>query len=530
MKIKIGYKLAVLSLLFSVHSLLANLKSDAFKSLDFTDITKEEIHNLDTLNRVEQIIDFGKSFLGKPYRFKLENGVVFDCSGFLSYIFGKFQMDLPRSGTGIAQKSTKIELSEVRKGDFLFFKGRDLSKNTVGHLSMVIDVDSTNIRMIHSCNRGIIVEDYQKNAYYTKRFLYAGRPFETDFQLTTTANVNSEIAQITELSEPVLVDSYQKSIKIIGVGDMMLGTNYPGNHLPPNDGKDLLRPVKEIIKSGDVSFGNLEGVILSGKGEPKRCSNPKLCYAFKMPDHFINHIKDAGFNLLSLANNHSRDFGKTGTENTKKILTEAGIPHAGLLEIPYTTFVKDEVKYGFAAFAPNTGTVSINDLKRAKEIISHLDSISDIVIVSFHGGAEGPAHKHITRKSEKFYGENRGNPYEFARLAIDSGADIVFGHGPHVTRAVDLYKNRFIAYSMGNFCTYGRFNLSGSAGIAPIVEVDVNSKGEFLRGKIHSTRQLGAGGPVLDNQNLALKEIISLTKADIPECTLKLDSSGVITK
>ena len=113
---------------------------------------------------------------------------------------------------------------------------------------------------------------------------------------------------------------------------------------------------------------------------------------------------------------------------------------------------------------------------------------------------------------------------------IDAGADIVFGHGPHVTRAIDLYKERFIAYSMGNFCTYGRFNLKGSTGVAPIIKVSVNKKGEFLAAQIFSIKQLGEGGPEPDAENGALKEIIELTATDIPECNLMIDSNGIVKK
>ena len=310
----------------------------------------------------------------------------------------------------------------------------------------------------------------------------------------------------------------------------MLGTNYPNNsYLPPNDGKNILQPVKEILAKGDVVFGNLEGVILTGEGTVKKCSNPQVCYAFKMPNHYVDYLTEAGFNLLSIANNHIRDFGSVGTANTIRVLNKAGIHHAGLVECPYITFEKNGIKYGFAAFAPNTGTVPINDYVSAKKIISHLDSICDIVIISFHGGAEGAAMKHITRKTEMFLGENRGNPYEFARMAIDAGADVVLGHGPHVTRAIDIYKGKFIAYSLGNFATYGRFNLSGPNGIAPIIELDLSVDGTFISGKINSTKQLGEGGPVLDEKNSALNDIKVLTRTDIPECILKIESDGTIT-
>ncbi len=150
------------------------------------------------------------------------------------------------------------------------------------------------------------------------------------------------------------------------------------------------------------------------------------------------------------------------------------------------------------------------------------------MIVSFHGGAEGSAHRHVTRKTELFYGENRGNVYEFARAVIDAGADIVFGHGPHVTRAVDLYKNRFIIYSMGNFATYARFNLKGVNGIAPIVKLYVSRKGEFIRGTIFPIKQEGEGGPVPDSTKAIIRELSALTKEDFPESKLVISEGGDI--
>lgn len=126
-------------------------------------------------------------------------------------------------------------------------------------------------------------------------------------------------------------------------------------------------------------------------------------------------------------------------------------------------------------------------------------------------------------------GENRGNPYQFARVVIDAGADIVFGHGPHVVRAIDMYKGRFIAYSMGNFATYGRFNLSGLNGLAPIIDILVDKNGEFISGQIHFFKQVGEDGPIPDENLKALKEITKLTLSDIPEAPLEISDSGVIT-
>lgn len=321
------------------------------------------------------------------------------------------------------------------------------------------------------------------------------------------------------------------TISIIGVGDMMLGTNYPSKaYLPPNDGKDILKPVEDILKNADLTFGNMEGCLLNSGGHVKRCSDPSKCYAFRMPEHYAGYLKDAGFDVVSLANNHMGDFGQPGRDKTLEVLKEKDIHFAGLLSHPKTVFEMNGITYGFCAFSPNRGTVRINNIANAQKIVKELESEVDIVIVSFHGGAEGSKHRHVTRKTEYFYGENRGNVYEFAHKVVDAGADVVFGHGPHVTRAAELYKDRFIIYSLGNFCTYGRFSLRGSKGVGPIIKLFTNKKGEFISGKVYSTMQKGEGGPRKDPENRAIKELQELTKSDFPNSKLIIKDDGSIIK
>lgn len=316
------------------------------------------------------------------------------------------------------------------------------------------------------------------------------------------------------------------TIRIVAVGDIMLGTNYPSESYLPSKETLLLKPMFEYLQNADITFGNLEGTVLNDGGDVKKCSNPSICYAFRQPEYFVDQLKDAGFDILSLANNHMGDFGKPGRDNTQRILKEKGFTYAGLDSCPWDTLTKNGVKYGFTAFAPNTGCLQITDYVTAQAIVKKLDEMCDIVIVSFHGGAEGSSKTHVTRKTEIFYEENRGNVYEFARKVIDAGADVVLGHGPHVTRAIDHYKGRFITYSMGNFCTYGRFNLKGISGMAPLFDLKLKRNGEFVSGKIISTKQLGEGGPIFDSMNGALEQIKSLTAQDIPELKVEFDSEG----
>ncbi len=314
--------------------------------------------------------------------------------------------------------------------------------------------------------------------------------------------------------------SEQTTVSVIAVGDIMPGSDYPAEYLPPDDGKDLFNNVKDILRKADIAFGNLEGTFLNQGETVKNCSDPLKCYAFRIPEHYVSLLTAAGFDILSIANNHVGDFGDVGRKNTTEILEKAGLKFAGLIGYPPMVFEKNGVTYGFCAFAPNIGTLDIRDIAEAVKIIKELDSKTDIIIVSFHGGAEGANHRHVTRESEEFCEEDRGNVYEFAHSVIDAGADLVFGHGTHVTRAAELYKERFIAYSLGNFCTYGYFNLNGHNGISPMIEVRVNKKGEFLNGKIYPVKQIKLKGPFIDEDKSAIKEIKELTEGDFPETPL----------
>jgi len=238
-----------------------------------------------------------------------------------------------------------------------------------------------------------------------------------------------------------------------------------------------------------------------------------------MPSKYGEYLKNAGFDYLSLANNHSNDFSETGISQTMKNLDGLGIKYSGIKDkIEYSILEKDGIKYGFVSFAPNSKTVDINDYEYASKLIKSLKSKTNIVVVYFHGGAEGKDHEHITRNNEIFHDENRGNVFKFARSAVDSGADIVFGQGPHVTRAIELYKNKFISYSAGNFATFGNITLSGISGIAPIFKIKLDNNGNFISGKIISVKQeKGVPKVKIDSENTATKRIIALSNQDLPE-------------
>lgn len=146
-----------------------------------------------------------------------------------------------------------------------------------------------------------------------------------------------------------------------------------------------------------------------------------------------------------------------------------------------------------------------------------MDEDHDLVFVSFHGGAEGEDALHVPDGREYFYGEDRGDLRLFARAVIDAGADLVLGHGPHVPRGLEVYEGRLVAFSLGNFATYGRFSLRGSKGVSLVLEAQLDVEGRFVAGWILPVRLINGGFPVQDGDGTSIDLIRELTRADFPE-------------
>ena len=114
-------------------------------------------------------------------------------------------------------------------------------------------------------------------------------------------------------------------------------------------------------------------------------------------------------------------------------------------------------------------------------------------------------------------------------MVVDAGADLVIGHGPHVVRAMERYRDRLIAYSLGNFATYYGISVAGIKGIAPLLITTLDEDGRFVEGQIISTRQLRPAGPSLDPESRALKMIRGLSIEDFGNPGLAFHADGRIT-
>ena len=320
---------------------------------------------------------------------------------------------------------------------------------------------------------------------------------------------------------------YAQTLNIAMTGDVMMGTTFPSIMLPANEGRYLFRDAKDVLVSADLTLGNLEGAICNG-GRSTKGTGPNS-YAFRTPTSYGHLLKEAGYDFMSMANNHANDFGLEGIESTERVLQQQDILYSGIAgRVESTIIERKGLTIGLCAFGHNSYTLKHTDLNTVGRIVDELVSCCDLVIVSFHGGAEGRTKNHLPYGSETFLGENRGSLRQLAHFCIDHGADIVYGHGPHVVRAMEVYKGRFIAYSLGNFCTPYNVSLTGISGYAPVVEINIRPDGSFIDGKIHSFLQTRGVGPRHDPAESVAREIRSLSLTDIPESQATIDVHGNI--
>jgi poly-gamma-glutamate capsule biosynthesis protein CapA/YwtB (metallophosphatase superfamily) len=295
--------------------------------------------------------------------------------------------------------------------------------------------------------------------------------------------------------------------------------------------------VRELLRDADLAFGNLEGPLVDenlppvctkgGIAEKSKGQGGNTCFSFRMPTKYGSLLHEAGFDVVSVANNHAYDFGEAGRASTLKILGGLGIAAAGRPS-GVAHLVVAGTKIDFVAFATETTSDDLRDLEAARTLVASSVATADVVIVSFHGGAEGPNAQHVPEGSETFWGEDRGAVKTFARAMIDAGADLVLGHGPHVVRGMEVRGGRLVAYSLGNFATYGAMNLSGPMGVSLALEVRMRADGTFVGGRIHPIVQVSPGGPRPDPSAAIVKIVDELSKSDFGTDAVRVDANGTL--
>lgn len=317
-------------------------------------------------------------------------------------------------------------------------------------------------------------------------------------------------------------------LRVRAVGDVMMGSDFPEPPLmPESDGATYFAGVADLLKDADLTFVNLEGPLCDG-GTTNKCKEGSYCFAFRTPTRYARYLKDVGVDLASTANNHANDFGEACRLQTEEALQPLGIAWSGR-HGTVATVSRNGLEIAMIGFHSADSSHNLNDTDTAVALVRGLAARHDLVIVSFHGGAEGSKALHVPEGSEMFYGENRGDLRRFTHAVVDAGADLVIGHGPHVPRALEVYRDRLIAYSLGNFATYGRFNLDGNLGVSLVLEAELDAQGRFIGGRILPTLQEGEGVPKPDPEARSITLIRELSLADFPGTAPQITDEGRVS-
>lgn len=337
-------------------------------------------------------------------------------------------------------------------------------------------------------------------------------------------------------TQPGAAAATEVAVTIKAVGDMIPGSNYSGKSLLPTEAGEALAAEREFLfgnikpffNEADILFGNFEST-LTDYPYPAKDTSQGMTFAFRTPPVYAQMFKDLGFDVLSVANNHSFDFGDQGFADTIAHIEQAGMKAVGQKgKIVYTTV--NNIPIAFIGFSYLPDHNVMHDLEAAGALVREAKQNAKIVVISVHAGAEGSDEVHTRDQTEFFFGENRGNLVAFSRNLIDQGADLILGHGPHVPRALELYQGKLIAYSLGNFVGYKTLSTVGPLGYSLILKVEMNAAGDFVGGRVIPVALNSDGVPKLDDYFQSVVLIRNLIKQDFPQTPIAIDDMGYILR
>ena len=349
------------------------------------------------------------------------------------------------------------------------------------------------------------------------------------------------------------------SVSLTFVGDINLGTLTLPDGVPPDEGRRLFEASRPELQA-DLVVGNFEGVLgdsgvtykcgpegrrvpapdtVVAKPPPprrkavksRRPEPPQLCYAFLTPPALAPRLVEAGFTHLNLANNHANDFGSEGRATTERILDSIGVRTYGPLgSIAVDTIRRGDsvTTVGLVGFTTYPHSYDLLDIARSAAVVDSVRDLVDLLVVTFHGGAEGSRALHVPVAAESLGREPRGDLRAWARAVVDAGADAVVGHGPHVLRGIEYYRGKLIAYSMGNFLTYRGFNLAGPLGQTGVLRLQAGPEGAWERIRLSPMTQFPGSGPAPDTSGVVLELVRRLSREDFGESAARVGENGEI--
>jgi hypothetical protein len=321
------------------------------------------------------------------------------------------------------------------------------------------------------------------------------------------------------------------TVRFVAAGDTMMGSDRVKGDagIPADDGRLIFAETGPVFQAADIAFLNLEGPLADGLSSPKCAPDSKDCYAFRTPTRFVHTLAGAGIDIVSLANNHANDLGDEGLASTMRTLDAVGVAHAGKRG-DVGSLSRNGLRVAMVGAHSGSCCVSVNDLAEVQAAVRAADTDADLVVFAFHGGAEGADHRHVPGFVEIAWGEPRGDVKALGRAAVDAGADLVLGTGPHVLRAVEVYKDRLIAYSLGNYTGFRQFGtMGGPGGTSALLDVTLDASGKVTAARLHSLRLDGESVPHLDPSGAGAAMVAELSRADFPETGVRVGPDGVLT-
>ena len=299
-------------------------------------------------------------------------------------------------------------------------------------------------------------------------------------------------------------------VTIAWVGDITPGS---AMGVPPGNGAAQFAGVRRRLRAADLTFGNLEGTYSVGGASKCAGGAGHTCFAFQAPPAHARALRKGGFDAVNLANNHAWDFGARGQVQTTRALRRAGVAATGRPD-EITVLRGGGLRVALLGFAAYPWAASLTDLAGVRSLVRRAAKKAEIVVVAMHAGAEGADQTHVPEGAEVAYGENRGDSRAFAHEAIDAGADLVVGSGPHVIRGVERYHGRLIAYSLGNFAGWNNFGMGGALSESAILRVKLDADGTPISTHWIPIRLEGPGIPTIEHDGTSKRLVKQLSKQD----------------
>jgi hypothetical protein len=298
-------------------------------------------------------------------------------------------------------------------------------------------------------------------------------------------------------------------LSIVWGGDVTLGSSYGR---PPDRGWPQLAGIAGTLRRAGLAAVNLEGTF--GSGGPSKCAGGRRdCFAFQAPPANAGTLSRAGIDVVNQANNHAHDFGAPGQAQTHAALRGAGVRWTGAPG-QVTVLRRHGVRVACVGFSTYPWTAPMGSDAAVRALVRAAAARARIVVAFLHAGAEGAAEDHVPYGHEHAYGEDRGDSRHFAHVAVDAGADLVLGSGPHVVRGLQLYRDRLIAYSLGNLTGWHNFGTGGNSALSALLRVRLERDGALAHGGLTSLRLDRAGVPHADPARGAERLMRRLSAAD----------------